>query len=141
MVRHGLADLCAGAPEDEEDVRGDQHHLERDEQVEQVAGQERQVHPGEQHQVDRVERAALLRGRQRADRVHQACERHRRGDDDHRRRQPVGDQRDADRRIPATGLRGGDADVEDRHEDRDADPERRRADGEAERALRPQPPR
>ena len=100
------ADLVELAAERHEDVAGRQHHLDRDEEVEQVAGEERGGDPGGQHQVHRLEADVVALGAGLADGVHEHGEEDDRRGHEHDRRQPVGDERDADRRRPVAGLHG-----------------------------------
>jgi hypothetical protein len=57
------AHLRLAAVEGDEDVRRDEHDLERDEQVEQVAGQERHRDAGGQHEVAGVGKTARVERR------------------------------------------------------------------------------
>ena len=101
------ADAGRGAAEGQQDVAREQQHLEADEQVEQVAREERVGDAGHQGQegrvVDRHGRLVGAGGRPLAvvadalaDGVQQHRERHHRRHQQHQRGQPVGHQRDAE---------------------------------------------
>ena len=122
---------------------GGEQHLEADVQIEQVARQERVADARRQRQIRRQEdRDGLVLvavADALTDGVDDDGEQHDRRDHQHHRGQPVDDQRDADRRIPATDLNGrravavGQEEQQSRH-DEDADQRDERDD-----ALGPRP--
>ena len=95
-----------GAAHGDQHVAGGEQDLEADVEVEQVAGQEGVGDAGGEDQVrrvvDRHRRVVVSVGHALADGVDQHAERHGRGDHQHQRGEPVGDQHDAQRRRPAT---------------------------------------
>ena len=68
------------AAERQQHVAGGEHHLERDEQVEQVAGDERRRNAGGEDHVHRLEADVVALGAGLADRVDQHGEQHQRPD-------------------------------------------------------------
>lgn len=107
-VGRARPDAGLGPAEGEQHVGPAEQHLERDEEVEQVTGEEGVRHSGDHDEVGRVEDrqggGALLVGVGLRDGVDHHAQRHRRGDHQHQRGEPVGDQGDADRRTPASGV-------------------------------------
>jgi hypothetical protein len=81
-----------------EPVGRDQQHFEEDEQVEDVAGQERAIDAEQLKLKERMEMPPLLVPARR--RVKHGAERQRRGDQQHRGRQPVEHQHNAERGRP-----------------------------------------
>jgi len=103
-VEHDVLQAGAGVfrpgVEHDEHVGGHQHHLEPDEQVEQVAG-EKGARDADQREVkQRVEGQLLGTVADVEDGVDQRRHRHDGGDDQHERRETVGDGDDPDRRRP-----------------------------------------
>ena len=138
------ADPLAGAAQGDEHVRRGEQHLEPDEQVEQVAGEERVGDARGQHQVRGVEDrdrrlgVAVLHALRQG--VHQHRERHGEGHREHQGRDPVGDQVDAHRRGPAAQLGDQRAGVGG-HEQRHRRGQGQRQGDDADHALRaPVPP-
>jgi hypothetical protein len=124
--------LLLTAAEGQQDIAGGQHHLEGDEEVEQVAGQERGRDAGGEHQVGRLEAHVVPLGARLADGVDEDRKERHLGDDEEDRGEPVGDQCDAHRAGPSSCFcyqRAVAVDLEEqgnryRHEggqDRDAD--------------------
>ena len=109
---------------DHQPVGGDQQHLEEDKEVEDVAGQER---PHDAHQLELVERVEMLPAfvPPGSDGVQQHQHRQHRGQQDHHRRQPVGDQHDAEGRGPVAELVEPDAAVRHLPGEPRADPQQR----------------
>jgi hypothetical protein len=116
VQRHVLdpaIELLAPPTEDQEAEGRDQHHLEPDVEVEEVAGQERPADPGQQHLEQGVVAQRLLRlvhVGQGVDRDGKAGDA---GDHHHDRAQQVRDERDAEGRGPLAHLRGDDTFAQD----------------------------
>ena len=97
VVQPGLDPRRARAVQHQAVGRG-QQHLEEDEQVEQIAGQEGAVQAHQQELEQRMEmRARAMPARERE---HERGERQDAGQQQHQRRQPVEHQHDAERRRP-----------------------------------------
>src|SRR5690606_35952096 len=62
----GLAQLACVVAVRDKDVAGKEHDLETDEEVEEVAGDERPVHAGTENKKHRMKEDRLLRARDRA---------------------------------------------------------------------------
>ncbi len=96
----GADAIRAGADGQQHEARR-QQHLEADEQVEQVAGQERVAHAGRQHQIggqeDRHRLALVAVADALPDGVEHHGQQHDRRHHQHQRRQPVHHQGDAQR--------------------------------------------
>jgi len=89
--RRGVA---GAAVEGDEHVAGHQHHLEPDEEVEQVAGEEGAGDAQEEAVKERVVVHALVVPLDEDDGERYRRETHDRGDDEHERREPVEDEGD-----------------------------------------------
>ena len=75
-VGHARADLLEPAAERDQHVARGQHHLDGDEQVEQVAGEERGRHAGGQDHVHGLEPDVVALDAGLADGVHEHGEQH-----------------------------------------------------------------
>ena len=83
----------------------DQHHLEPDIEVEDIAGQKRAADTGQQHLEQRVIAQPFLARVNIAKRIDRDGQTGNAGDHHHHRRQQVSDQRDAEGRGPLAHLR------------------------------------
>jgi len=90
------ANLGVGAFEREQHVARHQQNLERDEQVEEIAGEERLRDSCRQHHVHRVVERRLLVGAALTHRIHEHRGDHRQGDDHHHRGETIGHHRDGE---------------------------------------------
>ena len=97
-VAQARLDARLARPVQHQAVRGRQHDLEEDEQVEQVAGEKRAVHPHHQQEEDGVEtRPRPIPAREGE---HQGAAAQHAGQRHHQGREPVGHQHDAVGRGP-----------------------------------------
>ncbi len=115
-------------------VRGQQHHLDEDEQVEQVRREQRPVHTRRQDEDQRREEPAFLVTRgDRERRTHQCQQR---GHHDHQGAEHVPDERDADPVRPETDVVRDDAAVPAGDDEQDTEPEAQRARSEQDHPAR-----